>query len=61
VPFVLCGIVRRVGFFVDAVNAQVTPIVGLRPTVPSGPLSVRRGRKETFATTMISAGEVGVK
>jgi hypothetical protein len=28
VPFVRCGPVRRVGFFVDAVNAQVTPIVG---------------------------------
>jgi hypothetical protein len=29
VPFVSCGTVRRVGFFVDAVNAQVTPLVGL--------------------------------
>ena len=28
VPFVHCRIVRRVGFFVDAVNAQVTPLVG---------------------------------
>src|SRR5918997_3888631 len=35
VPFVRCGTVRRVGFFVDAVNAQVTPMVGWRPTVPS--------------------------
>jgi hypothetical protein len=45
-----------VGFFVDAVNAQVTPMVGLLPTVPSGSLPVRRGCKVTFATTMISAG-----
>jgi hypothetical protein len=48
------------GFFVDAVNAQVTPMVGLWPTVPSGP-PVRRDQKETFATTMISAGGVKVK
>src|SRR5215212_5049881 len=61
VPFVCCRTVRRVGFFVDAVNAQVTPLVGLRPTIPSGPLPVRRGWKETSATTMISAGEVEVK
>src|SRR5829696_6541320 len=61
VPFVRCRIVRRVGFFVDAVNAQVAPKVGSRPTVPSGPLPVRRGCKETFATTMISAGGVEVK
>src|SRR5215208_4848734 len=61
VPFGHCGTVRRVGFFVDAVNAQVTPMVGLWPTVLSGSLPVRRGRKETFATTMISAGEVDVK
>src|SRR5215203_6377801 len=31
VPFVRCRIVRRVGFFVDAVNAQVTPKVGCGP------------------------------
>src|SRR5215211_7162810 len=61
VPFGCCGIVRRVGFFVDAVNAQVTPLVGLWPTVPSGPLPVRRGWKGTSATTTISAGEVQVK
>ena len=61
VPFVRCGTVRRVGFFVDAVNAQGTPLVGLRPTVPSGSPPVRRKRKETFATTMISAGGVEVK
>src|SRR5215211_3195964 len=54
VPFACCRIVRRVGFFVDAVNAQVTPLVGVRTTVPSGPPPVRQGRKETFATTMIS-------
>src|SRR5215216_8112102 len=51
-PFVRCGTLRRVGFFIDAVNAQVTPMVGSRPTVPSGSPSVRRGWKETFATTM---------
>src|ERR687893_3068438 len=51
VPFVRCGTVRRVGFFVDAVNAQVTPMVGLRPIVPSAPPPVRRGWKEKFATT----------
>jgi hypothetical protein len=50
-----------VGFFVDAVNAQVTPMVGLWPTVPSGSLPVRRDWKGTFATTMINAGEVDVK
>src|SRR5215210_6826464 len=61
VPFVRCGTLRRVGFFVDAVNAQVTPMVGLRPTVPSGSPPVRRGQKETFATTMISAGRAEVK
>src|SRR5215218_6291928 len=61
VPFVRCRIVRRVGFFVDAVNAQVTPLVGLWPTVPSGPLPVRRDWKGTFATTMINAEEVDVK
>src|SRR5215204_6100665 len=60
VPFVRCGTVRRVSFFVDAVNAQVTPLVGLWPTVPSGTLPVRRDRKETFATTMITAGGVKV-
>src|SRR5215203_6235428 len=43
VPFVRCGTVRRVGFSVDAVNAQVTPLVGLWPTVPSRPRPVRRG------------------
>jgi hypothetical protein len=58
VPF---GTARRMGFLVDAVNAQATPVVGLWPTVPSGPLPVRRDRKETFATTMINAGEVEVK
>src|SRR5829696_1274513 len=61
VPFVCRRTVRRVGFFVDAVNAQVTPMVGLRPTVPSEPRLVRRDRKETFATTMITAGGVKVK
>src|SRR5919107_26362 len=61
VPFARCRIVRRVGFFVDAVNAQVTPKVGLRQTVPSGPRPLRRDRKETFATTMITAGGVKVK
>ena len=61
VPFARCRIVRRVGFFVDAVNAQVTPMDGVRPTVPSGPLPVRRDQKETFATTMITAGGVKVK
>jgi hypothetical protein len=61
VPFVRCGTVRRVGFFVDAVNAQGTPMVELRPTVPSGSPPVRRNRKETFATIMISAGGVEVK
>src|SRR5215204_2661962 len=60
VPLVHCGIVRRVGFFVDAVNAQVTPVVELRPTVPSAS-SVKRGWKGTFATTMIYAGGVEVK
>ena len=45
VPFVRCGTVRRVGFFVDAVNAQVTPLVGLRPTVPSGSPPVGRDQK----------------
>jgi hypothetical protein len=61
VPFERCGTTRRLGLFVDAVYAQVTPLVGLWLTVPSGPLPVRRGWKETFATTMISAGEVQVK
>ena len=61
VPFVRCGTVRRVGFFVDAVNTQVTPMVGVWHTVPSGSPPVRRGQNETFATTMIIAGEVGVK
>src|SRR5919112_2106645 len=61
VPFGHRGTVRRVGFFVDAVYAQVTPMVRVRPTVPSVPLPVRRGWKETSATTMISAGEVEVK
>src|SRR5215211_3686560 len=60
-PFAGCGTVRRVGFFVDAVNAQVTPMVGLRTTVPSGSQPVGRDRKETFATIMIIAGEVEVK
>src|SRR5215208_380984 len=59
-PFPCCRTVRRVGFFVDAVNAQVTPKFGLWPTVPSGS-PVRRGQKETFATTMVSAGAVEVK
>jgi hypothetical protein len=36
-------------------------MVGLWPTVPSKSRPVRRGRKETSATTMISAGEVEVK
>jgi hypothetical protein len=61
VPFVGCRIVRREGFFVDAVNAQVTPLVGLRPTVPSRSRPVGRGQKGTFATTMIIAGGVKVK
>src|ERR671921_1998691 len=61
VPFVRCRIVRRVGFFVDAVNAQVAPMVGLRPTVPSWSRPVRRGQKETSATTMVIAGGVKVK
>src|SRR5215212_8236791 len=61
VPFGRCGTVRRMGFFVDAVNAQVPPIVGLRPTVPSGSPPVGRGHKETFATIMIRAGGVKVK
>jgi hypothetical protein len=61
VPLVRCRIVRRVGFFVDAVNAQVTPMDRVWPTVPSGPRPVMRGRKETFATTMITAGGVKVK
>src|SRR3954453_902278 len=61
VPFGRCRIVRRVGFFVDAVNAHVTPMVGLRSAVPSGSPPVRRGQKETFATFMISAGGVKVK
>src|SRR4051794_20426084 len=61
VPFGRCESVRRVGFFVDTVNAQVTPMVGLRPTVPPGSPPVRRGRKGTFTTTMISAGGVEVK
>src|SRR5215204_6014032 len=62
VPFVRCGTVRRVGFFVDAVNAQVTPpMVGLQLTVPSGSQPVKRGQKETSATAMIIAGEVEVK
>jgi hypothetical protein len=50
-----------VGFFVDAVNAQVTPMVRLRPTVPSGSQPVGRAQKETFTTIMIIAGEVEVK
>src|SRR5215211_7637671 len=50
VPFGRCGTVRRVGFFVDAVNAQVTPIVGLWPTVSSGSHPVKRDQKEIFAT-----------
>jgi hypothetical protein len=33
----------------------------LWPTVPSGSPPVGRDRKETFATTMIIAGEVEVK
>src|SRR5215210_6255223 len=61
VPFVRFGTVRRVGFFVDAVNAQVTPMVGLRPTVPSGSRPVGRRQKETLATNMILAGGVKVK
>jgi hypothetical protein len=61
VPFVRSGTVRRVGFFVDAVNAQVTPMVGLWPTVPSESPPVRQRQKETFATTMVIAGEVEVK
>jgi hypothetical protein len=61
VPFVRSGTVRRMGFFVDTVNAHVTPMVGLWPTVPSGSLPVRRDWKGTFATTMINAGEVDVK
>src|SRR5215217_5299770 len=35
-PFARCRILRRVGFSVDAVNAQLTPMVGLWSTVPSG-------------------------
>src|SRR5215212_3977202 len=61
VPFVRSGTVRRVGFFVDAVDAQVTPMVGLRPTVPSESPPVRRGQKETSATIMILAEELEVK
>jgi hypothetical protein len=57
-PFVRCGTVRRVGFFVDAVNAQVTPMVGLRPTGSSESPPVRRGQKETSATTMVTTGRV---
>src|SRR5688572_15965269 len=54
VPFGRCGTVRRVGFLVDAVNAQASPMVELRPTVPSGSRPVGRGQKETF-TTIIRA------
>src|SRR5215218_10980517 len=61
VPFGRCGTLRRAGFFVDAVDAQVTPICGLRPTVPSESPPVRRGQKETFATIMIIAGGVEVE
>jgi hypothetical protein len=46
VPLVRCRTVRRMGFFVDAVNAQVTPMVGLQPTVPSRPRPVRRDQKK---------------
>src|SRR5215212_4986663 len=61
VPFVRSGTVRRVGFFVDAVNAQVTPMVGLRPTVPSESPPVGPGQQETSATIMILAEELEVK
>src|SRR5215218_7207087 len=61
VPFVRCGTVRRVGLFVNVVNAQLTPMVGLWPTVPSWSRLVRRDQKETFATTMITARGVKVK
>src|SRR5215210_97285 len=60
VPLACCRSVRREGFFVDAVNAQVTPMVWVAAHSSFRIAAVRRGWKETFATT-ISAGGVEVK